>query len=120
MPTASLHPCTATSLCPHLVNKCQPCPVHGTKATIERARRGEGRGFYSLAKWRHPVWGLRAQVLREQPCCAECAAEGQPYVLTEEVDHIIPHRGDLTRFMDKNNLRAMCKRHHSLKTARGL
>ena len=118
MPTAALHPCSASALCPHLTSEAQPCPVHGSKSRQKRQRRIDREKLYSLAKWRHPVWGLRAQVLRDQPFCVDCIKAGQPYILATDVDHIIPHRGNLTLFMERKNLQPLCSTHHQAKTQR--
>jgi 5-methylcytosine-specific restriction protein A len=33
------------------------------------------------------------------------------------VDHIQPHRGEWSRFVDVSNLQSLCKFHHDRKTA---
>ncbi len=35
-----------------------------------------------------------------------------------DVDHIQPHRGDMTLFWDSSNWQPLCHRHHAQKTAR--
>lgn len=57
---------------------------------------------------------IRARRLLRQPLCVDCEAEGQTALATE-VDHIVPlsKRG---RDVDEN-CRALCKRHHQLRTA---
>lgn len=69
--------------------------------------------WYFTVRWAR----LRAEVLAEAPCCRECWALGQ-LVSSAEVDHITPHRGDPAKFWDRGNLQALCKAHHSRKTAR--
>lgn len=74
----------------------------------------EYHSWYSL-----PVWtdDLRpAQLLRE-PFCRECARRGVRTWATV-VDHVEPHRGDWTKFIDRSNLQSLCKHHHDQKTAR--
>lgn len=94
--------------------------MHGEKRRFTpQGRVNAGHHLYSRARWRHPVWGLRVQVLRDQPFCAECQAEGRHFALAEEVDHIVPHRGSEVLFFERKNLRGLCKRHHSEKTQRG-
>jgi 5-methylcytosine-specific restriction protein A len=57
-----------------------------------------------------PDWPrIRDQVLKEEPICS-CGAP------TTEVDHIVPLKRGGTNH--RVNLRAMCKRCHSAKTAR--
>jgi 5-methylcytosine-specific restriction endonuclease McrA len=117
-PSRPLRPCIVPH-CPHLVGRSISCPVHGRHGRTLEQRAAAGHRFYSRAKWRHPVWGLRSQVLRDHPFCSVCASEGRPYVLAEEVDHVVPHRGSEALFFDRNNLGALCKKHHSEKTQRG-
>ena len=64
-------------------------------------------------RWRD----ARRAFLISFPLCVECEAIGQ---LTEatEVDHIAPHRGDMTKFWDTNNWQSLCATHHARKTAR--
>jgi 5-methylcytosine-specific restriction enzyme A len=64
-------------------------------------------------KWRRE----REEFFLKHPLCKHCLEEGkvEPAV---ELDHIIPHRGDLEIFNDPNNRQGLCKSHHSKKTAR--
>jgi len=72
-------------------------------------------GLYRTARWRR----LRAQKLNEDPFCVDCQAEGITRVW-DELDHEVPHRGDLELFWDETNLRGRCAEHHTVKTRRGL
>lgn len=76
------------------------------------AQRGTAsqRGYNS--KWRR----LRATVLRDQPLCVRCLPLGFVKAATD-VDHIVPHKGNMTLFWDRNNLQPLCKSCHSHKTA---
>ena len=63
-----------------------------------------------------------AQLLRE-PFCRECAARyppGDPRHRTwaTVVDHIEPHRGDWSKFIDPANHQSLCKSCHDRKTAK--
>jgi len=61
----------------------------------------------------------RAFFLAEHPLCVDCEKEGRVGVATE-VDHIVPHRGDMALFWaSETNWQGLCKRHHSAKTAKG-
>ena len=46
--------------------------------------------------------------------CPECKPR---LVLATIVDHVMPHKGDLGLFWDRNNWRGLCKYHHDLKTS---
>lgn len=70
-------------------------------------RVSEWHGLYTAKRWKD----LRVQLLARSPICADCNS------LASEVDHILPHRGDLARFYDTNNLQTLCKPCHSRKTA---
>lgn len=71
----------------------------------------ERTGMYDH-RWRQ----ARAIFLRRNPLCSACAKDGK-ITAANEVDHIIPHRGDMKLFWDKSNLAALCKPCHSKKTA---
>lgn len=73
-----------------------------------RQRASPGRELYGTERWRR----LRKRILAGLPDCAEC---GEP---AKHVDHIRPHRGDVQLFFDLRNLRQLCVRCHSRKTAR--
>ena len=86
------------------------CDRH--KPTPKRRVSAEYHGWYFL-----PIWTkrLRPQQLFREPFCRECAKQGIRTRATV-VDHIVPHRGDWTKFCDENNLQSLCERHHSQKT----
>lgn len=71
-------------------------PERGTAA-----RRGYG------SRWQK----ARATYLKSHPLCVMCQAQGRTTAATV-VDHIEPHRGDMTKFWDTNNWQALCKRCH--------
>ncbi|MEZ1953708.1 HNH endonuclease [Pseudomonas asiatica] len=62
---------------------------------------------------------LRAQVLAEEPLCRWCLARGL-YVPSTDVDHIKDSREDYSDDNRRENLTAMCRECHSLKTARDM
>lgn len=109
MPTAPAPACLV-SYCPER----RPCPAHDAG----RAHRPVSWGWYHLARWRHPVWGVRAQALRKNPLCQVCQREGVVTAATE-VDHVIPHRGDPWLFWSVENCVGLCHQHHVEKTGRG-
>jgi 5-methylcytosine-specific restriction protein A len=55
--------------------------------------------------------------LKENPLCVHCEKEDRLTPATE-VDHIIPHGGDMKLFWDKSNWQTLCKKCHSIKTAK--
>ena len=58
---------------------------------------------------------LRAQVLREEPLCRVCLAQGLVAAATD-VDHIVPKEEGGSDV--RTNLQALCHSHHSQKTIR--
>jgi 5-methylcytosine-specific restriction enzyme A len=60
----------------------------------------------------------RAIYLANNPLCVECEKHGVTKA-AEVVDHIDPHRGDMTLFWDVDNWQSLCKRCHDQKTRRG-
>jgi len=69
--------------------------------------------------YRTPRWAaLRQQLWQADPLCGECAKAGRVEAWTD-LDHVVPHRGDVRLFWDVSNLVGLCKRCHSAKTARG-
>ena len=69
------------------------------------------RGYNS--KWRK----ARLRYLAEYPLCVECHESGL-IVPATNVDHIVPHRGDMELFWDIENWQSLCATHHSQKTAK--
>jgi 5-methylcytosine-specific restriction protein A len=67
--------------------------------------------FYSSQMWRE----ARRQQLKRFPFCLVCAAIGIREKATE-VDHIVSMNDGGSPY-DPSNLRALCKQHHSQKTA---
>lgn len=102
--------------CPVVVPKGR-CAKHARAKEQERPNL-EARKWYHIIRWCHPTYGLRAQVLSEEPLCRECLKEEKTEP-SAEVDHIVPHRGDYDLFFDRENLQGLCKTHHSRKTQRG-
>ena len=78
---------------------------------IDAARVNPLRKEYASARWK----ALRAWQLRRSPLCVECAKERR-IVPAHEVDHIIPHKGNLLLFYDPDNLQSLCRPCHSRKT----
>lgn len=97
------------------------CQAHRGKASASRRAAGAGdrrvsadwHKLYSLKVWKQN----RAMQLLLQPYCQECAKYGIRRRATD-VDHIIPHRGDLALFNDTKNLQSLCHSCHSKKTIR--
>ena len=100
--------------CRELVQSNRYCPTHQSlsrqKADQQRGSAHE-RGYGK--RWQAASKGF----LRSHPLCARCSIATQ-VVPAQVVDHIIPHRGDMQVFWDRNNWQPLCKRCHDSKTAR--
>ena len=62
------------------------------------------RKLYGTKRWR----ALRQKILTSDPYCRMPTC----HKIASVVDHIIPHRGDLTLFYDEDNLQPLCKTCH--------
>jgi 5-methylcytosine-specific restriction protein A len=111
MPVGALTPCNYPA-CTALVVRGR-CEVH-KRAEDKQADRLRGsahsRGYTS--QWAK----ARNLFLRQHPACAHCRLKGIVTVATQ-VDHITPHRGNMTLFWDERNWQALCAPCHSHKTA---
>lgn len=86
------------------------CPAHKPKVT-----RKESAAWHYLYTDPRYHWVERRTVqLLAEPFCRECAMRGQR-VRATDVDHVEPHRGDVTKFT-KGLLQSLCHSCHSSKT----
>jgi len=98
------------------------CPRTNSENVIQerqrydRERRAPWHRWYGLACWKRLV-----EVTLHNPdhVICEWMENGircnRP---TDDIDHIVPHKGSWSLFMDPKNLQGLCHRHHSMKTAR--
>jgi 5-methylcytosine-specific restriction protein A len=93
--------------------KAGRCQLHQRQQKQVYTRFQHGVTGYGR-RWREKV---RTPWLRAHPLCVQCEAEGR-VTLANEVDHIIPHRGDAELMWNENNLQSLCRTHHATKTAR--
>lgn len=97
------------------------CDKHRPKDRNRRsAEAADWHTWYTLPIW---VNDLRPMQLLNEPFCRECsrraARENLPHlarVRATDVDHIVPHRGIWSRFIDRTNLQSLCHSCHSRKT----
>jgi 5-methylcytosine-specific restriction protein A len=93
---------------------CADCaPKYSPKAISEANRpnaceRGYGR------RWQK----VRLGYLARHPLCVDpYRVHGERVVAATELDHIVPHKGNMTLFWDATNWQGLCKACHSRKTA---
>jgi 5-methylcytosine-specific restriction protein A len=113
MPLRPQKPCNAQG-CNVLTRNPRYCDahVHLLKSHArEKPRESSASRGYGY-KWQQ----ARAGWLAKHPLCWHCEAKGLVVVATD-VDHIEPHRGDMSLFWDRGNWQALCHSCHSAKTA---
>ena len=86
------------------------CDIHKDKNKEKKRKSAAGRGYGH--KWRK----VSKQYLLRHPFCVECRKQGM-YEAATEVDHIVPHKGNMNLFWDKTNWQGLCKSCHARKTA---
>lgn len=85
----------------------------GTKQKPQTRSRTETREVHDSSLWRNKI---RPTFLNANPLCVHCEKEGITREATE-VDHIKPISQGGAKY-DTRNLQALCKYHHSVKTAK--
>src|SRR5262245_50247127 len=89
------------------------CPKCATQKRPKDTRPNAAARGYDR-RWREHY---RDPYLAEHPLCEECEREGIVKAATD-VDHIVPHNGDITLLYDFSNFQALCGMHHRRKTTR--
>lgn len=92
------------------------CEKHKIEAEARRAELDKARPTARERGYGRKWEAARLGHLKSHPFCVDCAAAGIETAATE-VDHEIPHKGDMRIFWDKTNWRSRCKPCHSRKTA---
>ena len=112
MPYAAQKPCSRSG-CRALTDGGL-CEVHrrASMKTFDATRGNSGARGYGV-KWRK----ARLTYLNSHPLCVACLKQDRVVAATE-VDHIVPHRGDMRAFWKSGNWQSLCKSCHSSKTAR--
>ena len=77
----------------------------------ERRGTAHQRGYGY--RWQQASKGF----LRSHPLCAYCERQGKVTAATL-VDHVVPHKGDMTLFWDRDNWQSLCKPCHDSVKAR--
>ena len=108
MPTRPLKPCNHTG-CGKLTSGryCERHEQqHGKKGEKDRPTAHQRLYDYRWQK-------ARERYLREHPLCVgECKEQGRVSA-ARNVDHTIPHRGDLELFWDESNWQGLCDHCHN-------
>ena len=89
------------------------CDKHRPPESARRSEKSQSyRRWYSLRIWTDE---LRPQQLAHEPFCRDCARRGLRVYATD-VDHVVPHDGDWSKFVDPTNLQSLCHSCHGRKT----
>lgn len=104
-------PCASRPRCGNLVTSgyCDACIAAGESK--EKRPSAHRRGYTRQ-------WDRESKAyLLENPIAVDIFGEHATPQPAEVTDHIVPHRGDMTLFWDKNNWQGLTKRDHDRKTA---
>jgi 5-methylcytosine-specific restriction protein A len=93
---------------------CDDCASkHSSRAITEQNRESAAKRGYGR-RWQ----AVRVGYLAAHPLCADPRrVHGVRVVAATELDHIVPHKGDMTVFWDPMNWQGLCKPCHDRKTA---
>lgn len=122
MPARSLRPCASSTRCPEVVRPpVRYCPAHA-KAAPARPRRQrawtalEGHRGSARERGYTKAWErARLAHLAQHPLCAHCAPRLAPATV---LDHIVPHKGNMSLFWTPANWQGLCATHHGQKSRR--
>lgn len=104
MPEALRRACPVLG-CAHVM----PCDLHGRTPRI----RGDHHAIYNSARWRR----FRRAYLDRLPLCADCRDRGH-IELARELHHLVK-LADGGAIYAVENIRGLCRRCHSARTAKG-
>lgn len=119
-----MQPCSHPR-CPILVRK-GTCAEHTTGPRADHSLHGNSRERGYDARWDalslafrrlYPLCGMRPNGAR--PVMSECHLKGRS-TPAEQVDHVIPHKGDRELMFDESNLQSLCRACHGAKSRAGL
>lgn len=93
---------------PAICNRCQRAIPNGQRcACAPRDRSPDNRPSARQRGYSFAWEQARAAFLREHPQCVRCKAAAKV------VDHVIPHRGDQSKFWEKANWQPLCTACHA-------
>jgi len=108
-PKACFHPG-----CPNITHGTY-CTTHSKEHdTAYRRQRGTSNERGYTYRWQKE----REAYLIRNPLCENCLNKHDVIRAATEVDHIIPHKGNMKLFWDVDNWQGLCKSCHSKKTAK--
>lgn len=116
MPLRPKKPCNAQG-CNVLTRNPRYCDDHADIGKSAEAKRKERRRETSAQRGYSYKWQqARKAYLTKHPLCVECERQGLVVAATD-LDHVVPHKGDMGVFWDSSNWQSLCHPCHSRKTA---
>lgn len=98
----------------------KPIKLNAPRHTVIAADQSAVRRDFTNASGYGYKWRKESKAwLQQNPLCAECERSGR-ITLATDVDHIIPHRGDMDLFWRRSNWQSLCSLCHKIKTGKGL
>jgi 5-methylcytosine-specific restriction protein A len=91
----------------HRAPKHESIEKHDPKKV--RSSTAQGYGY----RWQQ----ARAGYFSKHPLCVHCQQQGLVTIATD-LDHIVPHHGDMVKFWQRDNWQGLCAPCHSRKTAK--
>ena len=113
MPAAAPRPCTYPACGVLVRDGTGRCDRH---KRVEARQLDQQRGTAHERGYGYRWQQAREGYLRSHPLCVAHERKGQVVPATV-VDHIIPHRGDMSLFWERSNWQPLCKPCHDFKTA---
>jgi len=117
MPEAPLKQCAR---CKRVLTRDPYCPAC-TEIKNKQYQNNRNKDWQHLygSKWQKARW----YYLRKHPLCEECLRNDITTPLIDKkyqgvVDHIVPHKGNVKLFWDRNNWQSLCTSCHNKKTAK--
>ena len=114
MPFKPKHPCNHPG-CHNLTSE-RYCLTHEGKVKEQRREYDNSRGTAAQRGYDGRWAKARAAFLSDNSLCIHCSKTGRVTAATV-VDHIIPHKGDMELFWNRDNWQSLCKTCHDVKTA---
>lgn len=108
MPSKRPHPCNMRGC--HKLTTTYYCTDHGTNKPDNERASASKRGYGT--RWERE----RKYFILKHPFCAACNKK-KIITLGTEVDHVVPHKGDMILFWNQDNWQTLCHSCHSRKTA---
>lgn len=109
-------PCSAQG-CRKLTRNPRYCDEHVDIGKSLEAKRRERQRENSTQRGYGYKWQqARKAYIAKHPLCVDCERRGLVVAATD-LDHKVPHKGDMKVFWDRSNWQSLCHPCHSRKTA---